>query len=206
MYTFLFATAEVIFHHLQHLPSLWLCGKISETFSSSPLQRLLLREAYLKRMIVFTDSIRHRSSSMCAPSSQRAPSQNVASLIYMDFHREHRWTWNLAPVCSNHSNRSDYLLPKLTCFHLVDDYPALMFCCFLFRWQNELSIRWRSLVVLLKLQAVFRISSKHRVAVRVEPAEAFPCWWWSDSYDMFGLPLAFPDADLTKLGFSTQKL
>lgn len=159
MYTFLFATAEVIFHHLQ--PSLWLCGKIFRDLQLLSTSKIAPEGGVPQTGDCFSQTLSDIGAPQSAlSSSQRAPSQNVASLIYMDFHREHRWTWNLAPVCSKHSNRSNYLLPKLTCFHLVDDYPALTFCCFLFCWQNELSIRWRRLVVLLKLQAMFRVSSK----------------------------------------------
>lgn len=75
------------FHHRQWIPSLWLCGKFSVLFQlhSPPLQSRFLREPYLKRMIVFSDIIGHLRCSICCSlfSSQHAPSQTLASLIYM---------------------------------------------------------------------------------------------------------------------------
>lgn len=103
------------------MPSL--CGKFSPWFSSfSPTSKVFLWELHLKRIIVFVDIIGHLRSSMCsALLSQHALSQTVASLIYMGAWRT-QLNLKPGPMYSNHVNRSNILLPKLTSFHLAADF------------------------------------------------------------------------------------
>lgn len=111
--------------------------------ASAPLlstSKVFLWELHLKQMIVFPDIIGHLRSSICLTllSSQHAPSQTVASLIYMGTRRT-QLNLKPGPVYSNHVNRSNILLPKLTSFHLAADFTR----CLLYE-RGDFGRRWVS--------------------------------------------------------------
>lgn len=115
---------------MQHLSKCFLhqqCPHFVENFHCGSVPFLLtskvfLWELHLKQIIVFVDIIGHLRSSMCsALLSQHALSQTVASLIYMGAWRT-QLNLKPGPMYSNHVNRSNILLPKLTSFHLAADF------------------------------------------------------------------------------------
>lgn len=87
----------------------------------SPLQRCSCGSCTSNRLL-FSLTLSDTWDPRCAPLSARhALSQTVASLIYMSTWRT-RLNLKPGPVCSNHVNRSNILLPKLTSFHLVASF------------------------------------------------------------------------------------
>lgn len=81
--------------------------------------KVFLRELHLKQTIVFSDIIGHLSSSICSAPLTACPVPDCGLSHLHGLHGEHYLTLKLSLVYSNHVNRSNILLPKLTSFHLA---------------------------------------------------------------------------------------